>query len=269
MATGGTPHQQGEQRRQAAQQPPAVHGLARTRWRLQDFGRVCAYFAQYSAAGISKALRRLGVSRQRGRRHLHSPDPHYRAKAVRLEQVLLRMWEQPAAVRVLFADEASYYRQPDLAPQYAPVGQAPVVPLSHRSNTCWRLCAGLDALSGATILREGSKIGVPVLCAWLRQVRAAYPDHDLYVVWDNWPVHAHPKVLEQARALDITIIWLPTYAPWLNPIEKLWRWLRQTVLHAHARTDHWEDLKHAVRTFLAQFAHGSRSLLRYVGLLPD
>ena len=24
-------------------------------------------------------------------------------------------------------------------------------------------------------------------------------------------------------------VWLPTYAPWLNPIEKLWRWLRQEV----------------------------------------
>jgi hypothetical protein len=28
-------------------------------------------------------------------------------------------------------------------------------------------------------------------------------------------------------------VWLPTYAPWLNPIEKLWRWLRQDVLKMH------------------------------------
>lgn len=71
--------------RQAAQQPPEVFGLARTRWRLRDFGQVFTAFARYTAAGVSKALRRLGVSRQRGRLHLHSPDPHYRRKHQRLE----------------------------------------------------------------------------------------------------------------------------------------------------------------------------------------
>lgn len=255
--------------RQAVQQPPEIHGIPRCRWRLLDFGRVFPHFARYSAAGISKALRRLGVSRQRGRLHLHSPDPAYRRKIQRLEQVLLQAWEHPDQVRVLFADEASYYRQPALAPQYAAVGQAPLVPLSPRSNTRWRLCAGLDVASGQVLWRGASKLGVTQLCAWLRQVREAFPDHELFVVWDNWPVHAHPKVLEQAAASRITLVWLPTYAPWLNPIEKLWRWLRQEVLHGHRLADRWEALKQQVAAFLNQFAKGSPALLRYVGLLPD
>lgn len=183
--------------------------------------------------------------------------------------MLLRAWERPAAVRVLFADEASYYRQPALAPQYGPQGQPPQVRLSHRSNTSWRLCAGLDMVTGQTIWRGASKLGVDQLCAWLRQVRAAYPHHELYLVWDNWPVHAHAKVREQATHLGLTIVWLPTYAPWLNPIEKLWRWLKQEVLHAHRRADRWEELKQRVAAFLDRFAVGSEDLLRYVGLLPD
>jgi hypothetical protein len=61
-------------------------------------------------------------------------------------------------------------------------------------------------------------------------------------------------------------VWLPTYAPWLNPIEKLWRWLRQQVLKMHRLAGDWTQLQHRVRAFLDQFADGSAQLLRYVGM---
>jgi transposase len=64
-------------------------------------------------------------------------------------------------------------------------------------------------------------------------------------------------------------VWLPTYAPWLNPIEKLWRWLRQDMLKLHQRADDWRALRGRVRAFLEQFAGGSQRLLEYVGLLGN
>ncbi len=63
---------------------------------------------------------------------------------------------------------------------------------------------------------------------------------------------------------------LPTYASWANPIEKLWRWLRQDLLHLHRLAGDLAGLRAAVERFLERFAHGSLALLRYVGLpLPD
>ena len=61
-------------------------------------------------------------------------------------------------------------------------------------------------------------------------------------------------------------VWLPTYSPWLNPIEELWRWLRQDVLKLHRLAGDWDDLRGRVNQFLGQFAAGSQDLLRYVGL---
>jgi hypothetical protein len=44
----------------------------------------------------------------------------------------------------------------------------------------------------------------------------------IYLVWDNWPNHAHPKVLETlSQQPRLRVLWLPTYAPWLNASEKL------------------------------------------------
>jgi methionine synthase II (cobalamin-independent) len=44
-----------------------------------------------------------------------------------------------------------------------------------------------------------------------------------------------------------------TYAPWLNPIEKLWRWVRQDVLKMHRWVEDWPQVKQRVWDFLAQF----------------
>lgn len=81
-------------------------------------------------------------------------------------------------------------------------------------------------------------------------------------------MHAHPAVLTQAQAETIELVWLPTYAPWTNPIEKLWRWLKADLLHHHRFANDWDGLKAAIATFLARFATGSEQLLRYVGLCP-
>ena len=67
----------------------------------------------------------------------------------------------------------------------------------------------------------------------------------------------------------IQLLQLPTYAPWTNPIEKLWRWVRQSVLHLHGLAEDWEALQQRVIAFMEQFRGGSQALLRYVGLLPN
>ncbi len=92
----------------------------------------------------------------------------------------------------------------------------------------------------------------------------------MYVVQDNWSIHRHPDVVEALTSMPrIEPVWLPTYAPWLNPVEKLWRKLKQEVLHLHRLSEQWERLKQRVAAFLASFSSGSAALLRYVGLLPD
>lgn len=74
--------------------------------------------------------------------------------------------------------------------------------------------------------------------------------------------------MTQAATLDIELLWLPTYAPWTNPIEKLWRWVRQEVVHQHRWADDWATLLAHVAAFLDRFDHDSPELLRSVGLLP-
>jgi transposase len=55
----------------------------------------------------------------------------------------------------------------------------------------------------------------------------------LYVAWDNAGTHEEDDVeaLVRGAAGRLVLLYLPTYRPWLNPIERLWRQFRREVTH--------------------------------------
>jgi putative transposase len=80
-------------------------------------------------------------------------------------------------------------------------------------------------------------------------------------------VHKHPEVLEHlAWYPRIEVLWLPTYAPWTNPIEKLWLKLKSDLLWMHRLSHRWKELIDRVENYLQQFANGDMELLHVVGL---
>jgi len=229
---------------------------------------VLPWLHAYSLPGLSVALRRLRVRRKRGRLRMHSPDLAYATKLAWLRRVRARAAQEPT-VRLLYGDEFSLYRQPTLGAVYAARGAEPTARLSLRANTRQRYCGALDSTSGQVVWTTAAKLGVVGLRRFLQAVRLAYPTQELFLAWDNWPIHQHPDVLAEATKQRIQLLWLPTYAPWTNLIEKLWRWLKEQLLRHHRLADAWDELRDQVARFLDQFAHGSSNLLRYVGALPD
>jgi len=53
------------------------------------------------------------------------------------------------------------------------------------------------------------------------------------VAWDNASTHQDDEVeaVVRAAAGRLVLLYLPTYSPWLNPIEMLWRHFRREVTH--------------------------------------
>ena len=253
---------------ETVRQAPELHGIPQARWRLSDVREALSWLRHYSLPGISLALKRLKVSRQRGRLHLHSPDPAYQEKLVWIERARSLAVLPGRRVAFLYGDEVSFYRQPTLAATYAPRGQAPLAHLAANANTRYRVCGALDAATGQLTWVAHAKIGVINLKRFLTKLRRTYPERPLVLAWDNRPIHLHPAVLETAADLEIQLLWLPTYAPWTNPIEKVWRKLKQELLHHHRLAEHWAALRQRVKTWLEQFTQPSPELLRYCGLLP-
>ncbi len=283
-----------------------VHLLARapeqlkqvgSRWQLQSVRDACQWLRQLTLSGVWRALDRLSIRLKRARDYVHSPDPDYLGKLADIAEALRQAADSPQRVVLLFGDELTFYRQPTLAREWVEAGSEsqPLARRAYRANTAGRVISVMNALSGQTNSLVSSRIGVKQLVSFYQQVRAAYPKAErIYLVEDNWPVHFHADVLAalepqltqwgfnrpacwpseaSAKAerlcLPIQILPLPTYASWCNPIEKLWRWVKQEVLHLHRKADEWPQLKEAVKQFLDRFVEGSQELLRYVGLTPN
>ena len=60
-----------------------------------------------------------------------------------------------------------------------------------------------------------------------------HPTGTIYVAWDNATTHQDDEVeaVLRAAAGRLVLLYLPTYSPWLNPIEMLWRHFRREVTH--------------------------------------
>jgi len=131
-----------------------------------------------------------------------------------------------------------------------------------------RVAGFLDACTGALLCWDASKITASKLARCFKEVSAAYAGREtVYVALDNWPVHFHPKVeAALAASPNIRLLRLPTYSPWLNPIEKVWRFARQRAAHAHSLSGDFAAFKERIRECLASASNDPQALLKYVGL---
>jgi hypothetical protein len=201
----------------------------------------------------------------------YSPDPHYEKKVRRVKRYLRQAARDPPHVGLVFRDERGYRVWPAAAADWCEAAPAepPLADRQKASPGLWRIAGALNALTGQVTYLDGYVVGREKGIALYRRLVQTYPQAEkIYVVQDNWSIHTHPDVLEAIQAYpQIKPVWLPTYAPWLNPIEKLWRWLRQDILKLHRLASDAKGLRRRVNGFLDQFAPGSRALLGYVGLL--
>ena len=52
----------------------------------------------------------------------------------------------------------------------------------------------------------------------------------IYLILDNAPYNKFNQVRDLARELKIKILYLPAYSPNLNPIERLWKFMKKEVM---------------------------------------
>jgi hypothetical protein len=208
--------------------------------------------------------------------------------------------ESEAADRLFYLDELTYELHPTVERDWSPVGEQPTTPRGTCGQREGRLLAAMDGETGQLFYRQKRSVGRADLTELYRELTSACEADGnaqrLWVVQDNAPFHFHAEVLQELEPqvwprahpafeypipgqwpdptdaalsggdLPVQIVPLPTYASWLNPIERLWRWLKQEVLHLHPYAANWKKLKRGVRCFLNRFTGGSEALLSYTGV---
>jgi transposase len=107
------------------------------------------------------------------------------------------------------------------------------------------------------------------IAEFLQQLLEKHPTETIYVAWDNASTHQDDEVeaVVRAAAGRLILLYLPTYSPWLNPIEMLWRHLRREVTHCEL-FDSVKSLIAATLDFFDRYNRLPNKTLSIIGAIP-
>jgi transposase len=127
-------------------------------------------------------------------------------------------------VEVWFEDEARFGQKGSLTAVWAERGSRPTAP----KQTAYGNLHVLTAVCPATGRAEGliaPRLNTGVVQVFLDGLSATIPDGvHVVMVWDGAGYHTAGALRVPA---NMTLVGLPPYSPELNPVERLWLYLRQ------------------------------------------
>lgn len=220
---------------------PVDHALPGHGWTLKKLRRWVASKLERSISRntLRTILKQAGLSWKKCKKLLTKANPEKRAKFVEQFQDLFERMCR-GEVLVVYVDEAHFHQDLDLGYTWAPKGEP-----TWRASTS----PGLDKRInwyGAYNFSEGrcfiwhegkcnSEHTIQFLQRLSRWLDEPAPkggaEHgaQLVIIWDGASYHRSKIVQTEIQRLGIELIQLPGYSPDLNPIEGLWKWMREDV----------------------------------------
>jgi putative transposase len=131
-----------------------------------------------------------------------------------------------------YADEFNVSWLPTLKAMWSPQGQQVMIPTPGQPKKHYGLGA-VNYHTGETVVLFKRRTRRREVAELLQTLVDKHPTGTIYVAWDNADTHQDDEIEAVVRgAADrLVLLYLPTYSPWLNPIEMLWRHFRREVTH--------------------------------------
>jgi transposase len=232
---------------------PAAYGWCRTRWS-------CATLAlqlkaqrgiRVSAETVRRCLHALDWVWKRAKLAAKDSDPERTSKLARIRRVCERLGPREA---LLFADELDLHLLPKVGAQWMPRATQVEV-MTPGKNERRHLAGALDVRTGQVHH-----------CLWFRKMTGLFLDllnlldrlyparrfDRIYVVVDNYKIHKAKAVQRWLRQHPrFQLLFLPTYCPRANPMERCFGDLHDQVTRNHRRK-RMRDLVSDVQRHLAQ-----------------
>jgi transposase len=129
-----------------------------------------------------------------------------------------------------YADEFNLSWLPTLRALWSPKGQQVMITTPGQTNKHYGIGA-VNYHTGETVVLVRKRKRRKEIAELLEALLKKHPLETVYVAWDNANTHQDEEVEVVLRRAcgRLVLLYLPTYSPWLNPIEMLWRHFRREV----------------------------------------
>ncbi|HEV2461362.1 MAG TPA: IS630 family transposase [Ktedonobacterales bacterium] len=161
--------------------------------------------------------------------HHQQPGPRVRGEKKTIEDARDGL---AASDHFYYADEFNLSWYPTLRAMWSPKGQQVMIPTPAQPTKHYGIGA-VNYHTGETVVLLRRHKRRKEIAELLQALLDKHPTGTIYVAWDNANTHEDDEVEAVVRgaAGRLVLLYLPTYSPWLNPIEMLWRHFRREVTH--------------------------------------
>jgi transposase len=129
---------------------------------------------------------------------------------------------------VLVLDQTILRLFPPLRSAWSRKGQQAEVRISGE-NAKTVLWGVLNPYTGHRLVQVSPSMGQSYFWALLKLLRSNYRGRPIALLLDKASAHRTPASQKVAAQLGIHLLWLPTQAPELNPMDQLWRDFKREV----------------------------------------
>lgn len=219
----------------------------------------------YAVHYISQLLKNMGFSFQKARFTPDKADPDKRREWTEtLWPEVLRTAEEKDAL-ILFGDEASFPQWGTLSYTWAKKGCQPAVKTSGIRKS-FKVFGLIEYFSGRFFWKgHEERLNSESYAGFLKEVMKKTRKH-LILIQDRAPYHRSRFMTEffEKHADRLTVYKLPSYSPDYNPIEMLWKKIKEKETHLHYFPT-FDSLKKRVREGLSRFQDLKHEILSLFG----
>jgi transposase len=216
---------------------PAVEGWCRTRWSCSTLALSleARRGLRVSAETVRRWLQTLGWRWKRAKLAAKDNDGERAAKLARIRRVVETLRPRQA---LLFADELDIALLPKSGYQWMPKGTQVEV-LTPGKNEKYYLAGGWNWRTGTVHYRFGPRKTNQLFRDLLDTLELRYPARRydrIYVAVDNYKIHKAQAVERWLVAHSrFELLFLPTYCPRANPIERIFGDAHDKITRNHKR----------------------------------
>ncbi|TGC55053.1 IS630 family transposase [Salmonella enterica] len=225
------------------QRSPKDFGWLRSRWSTELLVLVInrLFDVTLHRSTLHRYLRQADMVWRRAAPTLKIKDPHYEEKRLVIDQALA---QEQTAHPVFYQDEVDIDLNPKIGADWMPKGQQKRIATPGQNQKHY-LAGALHSGTGRVHYVSGSSKSSDLFISLLETLRRTYRRaKTITLVADNYIIHKSRKV---ERWLDekpkIRVQFLPMFSPWLNPIERQWLSLHETITRNHQCRYMWQLLK--------------------------
>jgi putative transposase len=216
---------------------PRAHGWCRTRWSCESLAATLnvKHGLEVSAETLRRWLHEMGWVWKRAQLVAKDRDPNRISRLARIRFHDERLSKREVLV---LADELDIHLLPKVGPQWIPKGTRHEV-MTPGQNEKHYLAGALNPLTGQlhTCLGPRKNHGLfrQLLTVLAQTYRAPWTKR-IYVVVDNYCIHKAKAVGKWLEAHPrFELLWLPTYCPQANPIERAFGDVHDKCTRNHQR----------------------------------